>query len=198
MNVYDFDGTIYDGDSTLDFYFTMCRKYPNVLLCLPRQAIAFLKYKWGKIDKTTFKQEFYSFLRNVEDVGHEVDLFWEENKKKIKLWYYDEKRNDDIIISASPEFLLKPVCNSYLGIEVIASKVNPSTGKYVGKNCYGKEKVNRFMELHKGDSIESFYSDSDSDYPLAVLAKQAFFVEKNTIVRWDKNTFNKKFKGLLI
>ena len=35
MNVYDFDGTIYDGDSTLDFWYFCLKKHPQILLYLP-------------------------------------------------------------------------------------------------------------------------------------------------------------------
>lgn len=32
VNVYDFDGTIYDGDSTIDFYKFCLKKYKNMLV----------------------------------------------------------------------------------------------------------------------------------------------------------------------
>ena len=32
MNVYDFDGTIYDGDSTVDFLIYMYRKHPGLMI----------------------------------------------------------------------------------------------------------------------------------------------------------------------
>ena len=39
MNVYDFDGTIYDGDSSVDFWLYSIRKKPSVFLkCLPELA----------------------------------------------------------------------------------------------------------------------------------------------------------------
>ena len=44
MNVYDFDKTIYDGDSTIDFYFYCLKKHPKIILCLPIQLYAAVKY----------------------------------------------------------------------------------------------------------------------------------------------------------
>ena len=38
-----------------------------------------------------------------------VKDFWILNEKKIKTWYWENKKKSDIIISASPEFLLFPV-----------------------------------------------------------------------------------------
>ena len=36
IDVYDFDGTIYDGDSTVDFTRFCLRRHPAVLAGLPR------------------------------------------------------------------------------------------------------------------------------------------------------------------
>ena len=38
MNVFDFDGTIYSGDSTIDFYFFALKRNVKLLLFLPRQC----------------------------------------------------------------------------------------------------------------------------------------------------------------
>ena len=44
MNVYDFDGTIYDGDSTVDFLIYMYRKHPGLMIPrLPGQCLAALR-----------------------------------------------------------------------------------------------------------------------------------------------------------
>ena len=56
MNVYDFDETIYSGDSTRDFYFYSIKKNPSLLRFLPKQGWAFLKYMFGIINKTKFKE----------------------------------------------------------------------------------------------------------------------------------------------
>lgn len=44
MNVYDFDNTIYDGDSSIDFYFFVLRKKPSIIFLLPKQLYYCLKY----------------------------------------------------------------------------------------------------------------------------------------------------------
>jgi len=107
MNVYDFDKTIYDGDSTVNFYRYCLRKKPSVLKHLPKQICAFFKYILKIYDKTQMKEVFYGFLQDLDDVDSLLDIYWEENMKKIKAWYKETKRDDDVIISASPEFLLK-------------------------------------------------------------------------------------------
>ena len=35
MNVYDFDDTIYDGDSNVDFFIDLFKKYPSLLRYAP-------------------------------------------------------------------------------------------------------------------------------------------------------------------
>ena len=35
MNIYDFDGTLYDGDSTFDFILYSLKKHPSLLRFLP-------------------------------------------------------------------------------------------------------------------------------------------------------------------
>ncbi|MDE6357601.1 MAG: haloacid dehalogenase-like hydrolase, partial [Eubacteriales bacterium] len=90
----------------------------------------------------------------------------------------------DIIISASPEFLLKPICEK-LGIKyLIASKVDKKTGKYEGLNCYGAEKVIRLNKEMPNTEIREFYSDSFSDEPLAELADKSYIVLGEELFDW--------------
>lgn len=186
MNVYDFDNTIYKGDSTRDFYFYSLMKYPLIIRFLPYQGWYFIKFALGIINKTQFKEKFYIFFKGIKDIDSHIDSFWKEYKKNLKSWYFDIQNKDDIIISASPEFLLKPVCES-IGIKHLeASRVDKLTGKYDGLNCYGNEKVVRFNAVYNGE-IENFYSDSYSDSPLAEISKNAYLVKGDRIFRWGEN-----------
>lgn len=190
MNVFDFDKTIYSGDSTASFFFWCLRKHPKVMLYIPKIAVASLKYYAFHIgDKTGFKEKMYCFLKACEG-EKDVAEFWKENINKIKKFYKDIHKDDDVIISASPEFLLKPL-EKKLGITVIASIVDIHTGKYTGVNCYHSEKVRRFREQYPDGRIDSFYSDSYSDEPLAVIAKSAYIVDGESITEWD-HTHHKK------
>ncbi len=180
MNVFDFDGTIYDGDSTVDFYRFMLVRHPSVWAELPVTAVYAIKFLLGKFPKTEFKQTFFRFLRRIKDVDRDVAEFWSKNEKNIKPFYREMRRDDDLIISASPEFLLSPVCRN-----LIASDVDKKTGIFRRENCYGEEKVRRLNESRwKELPIESFYSDSHSDAPLAALAERAFLVNKHKITEW--------------
>lgn len=185
MNVYDFDKTIYDGDSTADFYLFALKRHKKILTLAPSLAAAFVRfYILKKGTKTEFKEKMYRFLEfcNIEK---DVEDFWKISSAKIKKYYLKNQKKDDVIISASPEFLLKPICEK-LGIKyLIASTVDSKSGKYSGVNCHGEEKVRRFYEVFDSNtSIDEFYSDSYSDTPLAKIAKKAFMVKKEQVSSW--------------
>ena len=183
MNVYDFDGTIYDGDSTKDFFLFCLKRHPSLCLVVPRFMLFTFLYMIGKCGKEKMKESFYRFLTLLPDTQFEVRLFWDANFNKIKQWYLFNRKDNDIVISASPDFLLRPIC-SKLNVYLIASLVNPENGMYTGKNCYGIEKVRRFKEMLPDTDIELFYSDSESDRPLAELSQRAYFVKNNEITEW--------------
>lgn len=187
MNVFDFDKTIYDGDSTVELCLYLMGRYPAVIGDFISNLPVVIRYKRGKISKTEMKESLYKCFRRVPDMDAELVRFWDGHIKKVKKWYLDMKREDDVIISASPEFLLAECCRR-LGIKhLIASRVDPKTGKYEGLNCYGDEKPKRFDEYFGAErrgEIEAFYSDSYSDAPMAVIAKRAYLVKKHCLNVW--------------
>lgn len=186
MNVYDFDGTIYNGDSTVDFYFFSLKKNKKVLKAIPVQLKGAFLYSIKRIKKDKLKEYFFSFLQQLDNTESLVENFWDCNIIKIKKWYLEQKLPDDVIISASPEFLIKPI-GLRLGInKVIASVVDFNTGRYMGINCKGKEKVNRFLAEFPKAKIHYFYSDSISDAPLATLADKSYIVKGDIIHEWRK------------
>ncbi len=186
MNIYDFDKTIYKNDSTADFYFYCLKKHPKILVWLPYQAFSFFLYIIGLYTKTQFKERFYKFFKSIKDIEGDVISFWDKNQSGIKNWYKQNHRSDDIVISASPYFLLRPICDR-LGIKnLIASRVDSKSGKYEGENCYGKEKVLRLKNEFGDVCVENFYSDSLSDSPLAEIADKNYIVLGETLVEWDK------------
>ena len=195
--VYDFDDTIYDGDSTVDFYLFCLKQNPLLIRYSFIQIAGFIKYFFGIINKTQLKESFFSFLNGINDIEDSVEKFWNKNEKKIKQWYTVKNHDDDVIISASPEFLLSPISNRYNIKLLIASKVDSRTGEFYRTNCFGKEKVTRLNECIRNANIKEFYSDSISDKPLVEIAENSFFVDKNNISDWseynkvDSNNYKK-------
>lgn len=181
MNVYDFDKTIYDGDSSIDFFLYSLRKNRKIFLNIFSILYSFFLYKLKIITKEKFKTTFFSFVKKIDAIKY-AEEFWKENKKKIKLFYLSQHQKTDIIISASPSFFLEPIAKE-LNFNLIATEMNPKTGEIIGKNCYGEEKVKRLKS--KGiNKYEKFYSDSLSDTPCSKLAKEAYLVKKEKIIKW--------------
>ena len=153
---------------------------------MPNLFIDIWKYQTKSIDKTKLKETFYRFLKVFK--SGEIDLyvkeFWDTiGLNNIYSWYYEKKKSDDVIISASPRWLLTyPICIK-LGVRnLICSEMDKKNGDYYGLNCYGEEKVNRFYKEYPNGIIDEFYSDSYSDKPLAKIAKKSFLVKKGGII----------------
>lgn len=184
MNVYDFDNTIFRGDSTFGFVGYCYSRRPKSLLSIPRTVWYGLLYVLHIVPKLTFKENLYHMFVYIPDMEKLTEQYTEDRINHIKDWYKKQKKADDMVISASPAFLIESFCRRLQIKYVLASRVNIHTGKYYGLNCHGKEKVRRMNETYPGAVIDSFYSDSYSDQPLADIAKQAYIVKDNRIQIW--------------
>lgn len=178
---YDFDGTIYDGDSSVDFYIFCLIRRPYIIILWPLQAIFALLYILNFIDKTKMKRVFFIYLKIIGKKEELLKKFWDKNYKKIKQWYLDKKHDKDIIISASPEFLLELPCKKLKVKDLIASEVDIKTGKFLSKNCHGTQKVYRIKSKYPKAIVEEMYTDSKVDKPMIDYAKKGFMVKKNKI-----------------
>lgn len=186
MNVFDFDGTIYHGDSSKDFFFYCLKNYPKTR----SKIFPVIWYGAGFglriVKKKNFKQKLFSIVSKIDDLEKAVESFWDENQKKIHKWYLEMKQPTDVIISASPEFLIGPIA-ARLGAEcMMATKVDSKTGLFDGENCHGEEKVLRFYEKYPDGEIDEFYSDMYCDTPLARLAKKAYIVKGEKLSDWKR------------
>ncbi len=186
MNVYDFDKTIYYPDSSYHFFLHCLKKHPAAVLpILPKALVMALRYKLGRIKAARLKEHLFSFLPRLKDVDSEVRNFWEKHRVNLRGWYLRQKKDDDLIISASPEFLLRPIAEE-LGVRLIATAMDKKSGRIKGENCHDHAKVRRYQEQFPKEDIEEFYSDSITDAPLAKLSKYAFMVKKDRISDWPE------------
>ena len=184
MNVFDFDNTILRGDCTALFTKFCFRRYPKVRRHILRALVRAVPMKMGRITLTEWKEGLFGFFALIPDMDAAVEDFWAEHISRVQPWYLSIRRPDDIVISASPEFLVSYAC-SRIGISCsMGSPVDKKTGKFSGPNCNKAEKVRRYRE-HFGDTpIGLFYSDSHSDDPLAALAKEAFLIKNGRPGPW--------------
>lgn len=184
MNVYDFDETILYGDTEEYFIPWIFKNYPHLQSYYSEYIFYLTIQKMGLITQDDSRPHMYAFLKGIENIDEVVEKFWDEHEKFVKKWYFDIQRKDDLIISASPEFLLIPICKR-LGISrLIASFMDKKTGKLTDKFNYGERKVTRYREVYGDETPECFYSDSESDRFMARISAKAIKVIDDELVDW--------------
>ena len=184
MNVYDFDETILKGDTERYFFAWIFKKFPNLLKFHSEYLFYLTVQNMGLITIDDSRPHMYKFLCEIENVDEIVEKFWDEHERYVKKWYLATQREDDVIVSASPEFLLLPICRR-LGVKhLIASHMDKKTGKLLGKFNYAEQKVIRFKEVFGDAKIDCFFSDSESDRFIARLADKAIKVIGDELLEW--------------
>ena len=186
MNVYDFDRTLFPGDSCMHFWSFCKKKYPLIWLHFPAGIAKIGLYKLGFFHWAQVMEKFFSFMKYLPEKEKMIEEFWDENIKKIYPWYKEIHKEDDVIISATPHFIIDPIARR-LGIKnVIATVMDINTYRITGLDCTGIEKVIRFRKVYGDAKIDNFYSDSYSDMPLAELAETAYMIGKHGEMKyWD-------------
>lgn len=185
--VYDFDKTIYNGETSTDFMLFFLKRNPKYIIRFCNVLYSLFYYKK---DLKKSKEIFFRILNgvNIEFLKEEINEFWKVKKDKIFSWVYDEilenkKVSDELIlISATPSIFLEKISKE-LGFDKLLATEFENTNKLFdskikGSNCKGKEKVNRLNEYIDNYTILKFYSDSMSDKPLFDLANEKIFINK--------------------
>ncbi len=187
LRIYDFDETIYDGNSTQDFFYYLIKKYKRNFFICPVLYILNFCFRMELINLPTYIEKTYKLLYYKDDIRLEILDFWDANGGKIKDFYYAQQTQNDIIISASPEALLRPIAKR-LGVKyLVASKFNFEKGVFEGNMCIGKEKVERLNKLGIY-TCDEFYTDSMIDAPMIRFSKEGYIVEGNDCFRiWKKD-----------
>jgi phosphatidylglycerophosphatase C len=197
LSVYDFDGTLYNGDSLVDFWKYTLQRKPSIILFLPYQLIAVLLWKLGIFSTEKAKEAFLSFLNlfSEDQLALWVLRFWkEEGQRKIFTWVYETLKQDradglwPICISASPDFLLPPVLVG-LGFEDwIWTRFEHNDGRrkrLLSRNCKGEQKLRRLIEWQRQHSIVSsihkVVSDSPDDLSAFAMARTRYRIIKGVV-----------------
>lgn len=186
MNAYDFDGTIYRGDSTIDYLLFCLIHQPRCLKGTPKAFQALLGYVCGRYSRDYAKQQCLLILKLVKNQDDLVGQFWDKHLQKMAPWYLHQMKTSDLWISASPTFLLAEPARR-LGVgKVIATDVDQRSGLLLTQNCRGYEKVHRLRKEYPDSHINRFYSDSLSDEPMAKLAENAYLVRRKKVRPWPQ------------
>lgn len=160
-NLYDFDGVIYRGNCSFDFFMYCLTYYPNIFKYVPRYVVDYILIKNRLIDIDNKSYDFCRFLLDVKDVDDLILSFWNHNITKINKWYKEQMKSNDLIITESPDFLMNPICE-YLNIESLSSVVDKNTG-IVTMFCYRENKATVLEKKYPNQIFNSFYTDNIYD-----------------------------------
>lgn len=192
MNIYDFDDTIYNGDTNRDILMYGFKKHPFLVLKALKKAKKLQKdYKRGVIEFERVKEAMLSFIFKVKNYPKFINDFVDSHMKNIKPWYISRRTQNDIVISASYELWIMQFCKR-LGIRYVIATKTDSDGRIIGKNCKGAEKLKRLASVIPNAVIVSAYSDSSCDIPILESARTAYVVEGNKLITYTKGY---KFKN---
>ena len=181
MNVFDFDDTIYNGESGIHMFLFFLRKHPGLIRHAPTILHGFIRYKRGLVTQEQvmegYSDIFHDFLRRV-NLTEDLKAFWDEHERHLRRAFFKSYyRPGDLIISASPEQSLAEICGRLGAGRFIGTRVNLDTARF-DFVCFRENKVKAFREQYPGEEIENFYTDSMNDKALMDIAKHVFMVGK--------------------
>lgn len=183
MNIafFDFDETLTKKDSFMLFmkWISSGKKY---LLGWVFVAYYFLLSAFYFISKQELKEKILTFYLGGMDqaeVKERARQFTEEVFPKIltrrafqQLDFHKKASDKIVIVSASLDLWLSPWCESN-NFDLLCSEAEIKdgriTGKLVGNNCKGEEKVNRIRDSYELSTYEKIYVYGDSKHDLPML-----------------------------
>ncbi|WP_168384850.1 HAD family hydrolase [Acinetobacter indicus] len=188
LALFDFDGTLYPHDSFTGFIFYALRKRHIVkrgLQILPWIQAYYLNFYPAhrmrpKLYASMFKDsDADEILKLAQDYAQQLML--KLNPKLLEqLRQHQELGHEVVLVSASLDLYLKPVC-SYLNIDLICSEVEIKAGKMTGfyqtSDCSNEQKKIRILEKYNLENYAEIYAygNSEEDEEMLSLADQHYF-----------------------
>ncbi len=191
MRVFDFDNTLYDGESIMDIFLYFLKKdTKNIIKYAPKFIRDFIRYKFDRITVEealeSYGQAFKEYCLNYDNIYAEFEKFWDINQNKVKDFYAEIQDEDDIVVSGCPCCLLKIICDR-IGIKhYIGSDIDPIKGE-INSICYKEHKLQVFRSVYGDVTIDDFYTDSMADKPMMDISKNVFLVKGDKIIQIKKD-----------
>lgn len=186
MKVFDFDNTLYRGESSVDFALFMIRYNPRIILWLPKIFWNLLKYKLCLIRQKNIEAQIDRFLQSClpdpDTVHRLVREFWKHHRHRLNAGLLRIIRKDDAIITTGPSFLLYPIQKQLGTSNLLCSEVDLS-GKRVMHLNFGSRKVQRYRAKFGSAALHVFYTDSYNDRALMDIAESVYLVRKSSVMR---------------
>ena len=193
--LFDLDGTIIKTNSLIGFIkFAKggFKTYSGFLFFLP----ILIAYRLRVFPNYLAKELIFSyFFKGMTESGFETlskafSLSYLDkniNKDAIKKILWHKKNGHEVVVvSASIESWIKPWCEIN-DLQLIATKIESKdgliTGKFLSKNCYGKEKCNRIKKKYNLKNYDYVYAygDSRGDKQMLELANESYYKVFNKI-----------------
>ena len=181
---FDFDGTITRKDTMLEFT-RYSRGYSRYWIGICLISPWLIAMKMGLISKRRAKEKFLTYFFEKTDIEkfradclsftvHIIPRLVKQDAL-LAIKKHREENSEIVIVSASAEDWVAPWCMQnnlqYIctRLEVKEQKI---TGKLLGQNCNGPEKVNRIKEKFDTADYENIYcyGDSKDDKQMLQLA----------------------------
>lgn len=187
MNVYDFDNTIYDGESMIHLFLFYFKKHPRLIKYFPDVFRILARYKKGEVTIDDMLNKYAPVIAQetavILDVENDAVEFWNKHQKKIKPFYKEIQQPDDIIITASPDYTMNEICRR-IGVNNLICTVYDAEKNAITFMCLKENKVRGFRERYPDAQIDNFYTDSpENDKPLIDISKNAFLVKGSKIIK---------------
>lgn len=187
---FDFDGTLTTKDTLLEFV-RYAKGSTNFWLGFLHYTPQLVMMKLGLYPNYKIKQKVFSFFfkgMTLEAFDELCQRFARDNQhllhpmgiKTIQQVMADGA--EVLIVSASIDNWVRPFFKNHEPIPMILGtqievKDGLLTGRFLTKNCYGQEKVNRLLEKYpnREDYHLTAYGDSRGDKELLAFADEAHY-----------------------
>lgn len=202
MKAFDFDNTIYRGESSIDLAVYMIRTNKKIILYLPMIFTNLVKYKLCMIGRKEMEIILNDFCQAVmgdkDEAAEIIDRFWRTHAHKLNRRILKLIRPEDIIITAGPDILINGIRNRLHTDHIISSEVDLDSGRFTYLN-FKDNKVKRYKEIYGDTPIDVFYTDSYNDRALMEISNQVFLVKKGVPLKQikpaPKRNFQRQFCG---
>jgi len=186
MKAFDFDNTLYHGESAVDFALYMIRNNRKIILWLPVIFFNLIKYKLclitGEKMETTVNSFMRSCLKDKSGLMDDVERFWRRNIRRLDRKMLSRIKKDDIIITAGPSFLFEPIKELLVTSRMICTEVDLDRKKVDYLNFSGN-KVKRFRQLYGNRKVSCFFTDSYNDKAMMDISDKVYLVDKGRLKR---------------
>ena len=188
LYLFDFDGTLTYKDTMFLYlkFYNSTKFYVQFLKHIP--LFVLLKLKLADAEKV--KKSFISSILKGESrakIDKKAQSFFEKYERDIFrknalefIKNIDRTQTECYIVSASLDIWVKPFAEK-LNIKFLATQAefenDVFTGKFVGKNCNGSEKVNRITEAVQGKKFDKTiaFGDTSGDREMMAWADESQF-----------------------